>query len=398
VKTTLQGVTIRGIAAPASIVRSTLAIAAALSPLAAGCTSTPPYETAAHAPYPQIPTGGGPTLASATVVTVSFAGDSQSAALAAFVEWISQSGWLGRVLSEYGALGVAHGADVGLTDGAPPSLTDGDVQTLLAARIADGTIPGGPASPAPGAGGAPYLYVLFVPDGTSVSNANGDACGPNPGNGYHAAMSGAAGAVPYVVLPTCDPRFSAILSPLAGMQLDTARLLVDALTDPSPNNEPAYELTDDSSPWTALGRELGDLCWGRMVEEGMGYTLQRVWSNRAAASGGDPCIPDDASTPAFGASVSPSGLPTLQVGIASTFTLTGWSRGPVADWGIQATPWIGDYAIGVSLDRATLNNGETATLRITIPYPVASGTYGAVRVQSSAGAEAPSWPVAFLVR
>jgi hypothetical protein len=371
-------------------------MAAALWPFAAGCSSV--FETAAHAPYPQIPTGGGPTLASATVVTVTFAGDGQSAALAAFVEWISQSGWIGRVLSEYGVDGVAHGADVSLTELAPASLTDDDVRTLLEARIADGTIPGGPASNAPGASAPPYLYVLFVPDGTSVSYAGSDACAPNPGNGYHAAMGGGSGAVPYVVMPTCDPRFSSILSSLAGIELDTARLLVDTLTDPSPNDQPAYSLTDDSIPWTALGRELGDFCWGRLVEAGMGFTLQRVWSNRAAASGGDPCVPDDASNTAFGTSASPSGLPTLQVGIAATFTLTGWSRAPVANWGIQAIPWIGDFAIGVSLDRETLNNGETATLSITIPYPVASGTYGAVRVQSSAGGETPSWPVAFLVR
>ncbi len=371
----------------------TAALIAAVAPLAAGCSSASGgFETAAHLPYPQIPTEDGPTLASATIVTVSFAGDPNAVPLSAFVDWLAQSGWPAAVAGEYGVRTLEHRAHVTLSETAPGAVADSDIAALIAAKTADGTVP----SAAPPE--APFVYVLFLPDGTTATHLGGPTCSANPGNGYHDAIVSGALQIPVIVLPVCDPRFTAILSPLEGMELDLARLVVDMLTDVSPENEPAYSLDDDSIPWTALGTELGDFCWGRLTQAGSGYTLQRVWSNEAAAAGGEPCLPTVPASAAFGASVSPTGLPTLIVGVPSVFEVSGWSRAVVPDWTLQATPWIGDYAIGASLDADTLNNGRTATLTITIPYPVPSGTYGAVRVQSASAIDAPSWPVAFLVK
>jgi hypothetical protein len=241
------------------------------------------------------------------------------------------------------------------------------------------------------------LYLVLFPDGTSVSGLAGDACSANPGNGYHDEMSDTASAAPYIVVPSCEPRFSAILSEVAGMQLETARLLIDAMTDPSPRNAPAYGLTDDSNPWTSLGTEAGDFCWGRLVPEGS-YTLQRVWSNRAAESGGEGCIPVPADSVAFGMTTSPAGLQTVHVGVPFDFTVVGWSQEPVADWSLHAIPWVGDYAIEVALDSSTLDNGQITTLHVTIPYSVPAGTYGAVRLEAVTGGDSPSWPLAFVVR
>jgi hypothetical protein len=363
-----------------------------------GCSPTPSgqanaFATAAHVPYPQIPTGGGPTLGSAQVVTVSFAGDAHSADLTTFVDWMCQSQWPSVVGAEYGVGSVAHRADIVLAGLAPSVLTDDDVRTLLLSRIADGTLPSAPPV------GASFLYMIFFPDGVDVTHLSGDACAANPGNGYHDMTDGAGSNVPYVVVPACEPRFSALLSEVEGMQLEAARLLIDALTDPSPRNEPAYALTDDSNPWTALGAEVGDFCWGRLVGEGPGYTVQRVWSNKEAAAGGEPCLPAPHGSVPFGIAASPPSLQTLDVGVAFDWVVTGWSRAPVADWSIQAiSPWAGDFAITATLDRDTLNDGQTAALRVTVPYAVPSGTYGAVLLRARDTADAPLWPVAFTVR
>lgn len=360
----------------------------------AGCSSQQPspsgFEAASHVPYPQIPTGGGPTIGGAQIVTVSLSGDLHTPDLTKFVDWIAASGWLTTVAGEYGVRSVEHRAHVDLDPGTASILTDDDVKALLAAKIGDGTIPSGPAS------SPPWLYVLYFPDGMSITRQSGEACSGNPGNGYHDALD--PNGPPFVVVPSCEPRFSATFSEVEGMELETARLLVDALTDPSPRNEPAYALTDVSSPWTSMGAELGDFCWGRLAQEGPGYRLQRVWSNAAAARGGEPCVPVPSGSVPFGIAASPSTLQDAKVGKPLDFTLTGWSQTPVASWSIQASPWVGDFTIETALDRGTLNNGQTTVLHVTIPYAVAPGTYGAVRVQAMSGPDSPSWPVAFVVR
>ncbi len=374
----------------ASLARTAWLATAALLP---GCSShvTDAFPTAQHVPYPHVPGGAGPTLASASVVTVSFAGDSHTSDLTAFVDWLGESDWPHQVAAEYGVRGLGPQIHVDLDSAAPSTVTDDDVQALLAASVGDGILPRAPAS------GSPLLYVVFYPDGTSVTRASGDACTANPGNGYHGMTGGTGPNVPYVVVPSCYPRFSALLSEVQGMELETARLIIDAATDPSPLDAPAFELTDGSNPWTSMGSEVGDLCWGRLAAEGPGYTLQRAWSDAAASAGDDPCIPVPAGSVPFGVTASPSILQTITVGVPLKFTVTGWSRGPVADWPIEASGWVGDYEIDASLDRETLNNGETATLTVTIPDAQPSGTFGAVLLRASGPADDPAWPVTFVV-
>jgi hypothetical protein len=363
--------------------------------LAVGCSSSSgsPFPVAPHVAYPQIPNGGGPTLATVPVVTMSFDGDSHTSDLTAFVEWFGQSTFPRLVAGEYGVRGIEPQAHVDLDAVAPESVTDDDVQALLAAGLADGTLPSAPAS------GPPFLYVLFYPDGTSVTRLGGaNACASVPGNGYHDTTVGTGPNVAYAVVPSCDPRFSATLSEVQGMELETARLLLDAATDPSPRNEPAFQLNDESNPWTSMGAEVGDLCWGRLVAEGPGYTLQRVWSNAAASSGDEPCVPAPPGSVPFGVSASPSILQTITVGVPLTFTVTGWSRAALAAWPIQATSWVGDYTIEATLNRSTLDNGPTAVLTVTVPFAQTSGTYGAVLLRSLGPTDSPAWPVAFTVR
>jgi len=368
-------------------------VAASVGLASPGCSSpgASPYPVAAHVPYPPVPNGGGPTLASVGVVTVAFPGDSHTSDLTAFVDWLARSDWP-ALASQYGVQSITHRTHVDLDAAAPTGMTDDDVQTLLASNLGDGALPSAPAS------GPPLVYVVFTPDGTSVTRPSGSACTANPGNGYHGMTSGHGASVPYVVVPACDPQFSAVLSEVQGMELEVARLLVDTATDPSPLDRPAYQLTDEANPWSSLGPEVGDLCWGRLVPQGPGYTLQRVWSNAAAAAGEEPCTPVPAGSVAFGVSATPSTLQTMVDGGALSFDVTGWSRAAVPDWTLQATAWVGAYAIDPSLDHDTLNNGQSATLKVTVPFAQPSGTYGAVLMRALGPEDSPVWPVAFVVR
>jgi hypothetical protein len=367
-----------------------MASLAAVAPCAA-CASHAAFEPAAHQAYPQFGTEGGPTLASSSIVTIAYEADPNATTLAGFTAWLGASGFLPQMTREYGVRSVSAGPSAKLGGMPAATLTDGDVQSLLSSALTSGTIP----SSAPS--GSSPVYVLFLPSGTSVTRNGADTCMTTAGNGYHDATQIAGRQVVYAVVPDCFPRFSAVVSEVGGMQLEAARLLVDALTDPSPQNEPAYELSDVSSPWIALGQELGDFCSGRLTQEG-DYTLQRVWSNRAAASGGEPCVPTPKASVAFGIATMASGAQTVKAGVPSTFTVVGWSDAPVADWTIQATQWTGAFPITATVVPVLLNNGQISTLSMTVPSNVASGSFGAVMLRALGPTDAPAWPFTFAVQ
>ncbi len=274
-------------------------------------------------------------LASAGLVAVSFAGDDQAATVASFLSALADSGWLPRVLSEYGVRDVQYEGQVTLATPPSASTTDVEIQALLTSGLADGTIP------VTAAANASLVYVVIVPSGVSILRAGSDACGGIPGSGYHDSTDGSGPSVPYVVVPSCDPPFSAILSAAAGMDLEAARLLADTLTDPAPRSAPAYALTDPSNPWTTMGTEVGDFCWGRLTSEGAPATVQRVWSNVQIAAAEDPCAPLVTDAVDFGISAAPAVLQVVHVQTPFTVTVTGWSAAPLGAWTVLATPWIG---------------------------------------------------------
>jgi hypothetical protein len=220
-------------------------------------------------------------------------GDARATELNGFVAWLASSGWLTEAGGEYGVTTVDGAAPVTLGGAPAPVLSVDEVKALIAGAAADG----GP--PTAAASGPSLVYVLFLPGGTVLTDAQGNLCRSNPGAGLHDATTGRA--LPYVVLPSCEARFSAMLTDDQSTELDTARLVLDTLTNPSPQDAPAWALTDLSSPWAAMGAEAGDFCWGRLFTRDT-HTLQRTWSNRAAAAGADACVPASQPRP----SASPS--------------------------------------------------------------------------------------------
>lgn len=296
----------------------------------------------------------------------------------AFTRWLAEGGWLTERTAEYGVRNVSYGGAVALA--APPEqLSDEGLRTALRDHgVAAGR-----------------LYVVWLPPGTALIDRKGDrTCFSNPGTGYHDTLE--PDGAPYVAVPACPARFSAVLDRSASMHLDAARLVVNALTNAAPRSRPGYALTDPARGWTGLGVEVGDFCWGRFVERD-GVRLQRVWSNAAAERGEEPCTPAPGAA-AFGLTVEPRGRLLVGIGEPVLLDVRGWSNVARDDWRIEVRPWVGDFSMQASLDRATLNAGQSARLSLVIPHPLPPGTAGTVLLRSLAEDDTPQWPVSFVTR
>jgi hypothetical protein len=154
--------------------------------------------------------------------------------------------------------------------------------------------------------------------------------------------------------------------------------------------------------------ELADLCIGTAWLES-GFQFQRVWSNAAAALGGDPCAP---TVPDPYYQIAPA-KPwyTVAAGATVTIPLVGWSTAPTTDWyldwgEIAATGGTWNENIDAARSYSfqgnvypVVNNGETATLTVTAPVGAPSGSFDEIIVYSSAESPLPSqdqyhpWPV-----
>jgi len=160
--------------------------------------------------------------------------------------------------------------------------------------------------------------------------------------------------------------------------------IMEAATDPYNKQSPAYAYVDDDhfAFMFVLGGESGDLC---AQEEdafyrptGYPYVVQRNWSNIAARSGKDPCLPRSGApwftaAPTLVDNVDLFGAPTRGVrvpaGTAKTIDLDLFSEDPAGTMQVDVVD--ASYALGVnqmtqySLDRSSGKNGDTLKLTVT---------------------------------
>ena len=127
--------------------------------------------------------------------------------------------------------------------------------------------------------------------------------------------------------------------------------------------------------------ELGDLCEGAyFIESSSVY--QRVWSNRAAAAGGDPCVPA-LNEPYYSTTFAEDWYPITAGGTAS-IPVEGWSTGSVASWGVRTfvKGSVQDFSAGFSEALPTLNAGVTVEMTVSAPATATSGSYAVIMVES----------------
>ncbi|MEP7124763.1 MAG: hypothetical protein ABJE95_27795 [Byssovorax sp.] len=349
---------------------------------------------AAHEPFPQVPNRGGAILPHAQVVTVTFANDARAPTFESFAKWIVGSKWLTTVGAEYGigagaVAGVAHRPET-----PPAKLTSDDIETYLANGVADKSIP----SPAAPATLADALYLVYYPATTAITTTfvNGiikHSC--TDFVAYHGEVHHAGLDFSYAVVPDCAAVLPS-LSALESFEVFASHEFIEAVTDALPITKPAWQLVPDpESAWFTSFQfevETGDLCeYQNSYAHEAGFAAQRSWSNLAAAAGGDPCLPVEPPVPYFNTTATPDAVVHAKPGTTVDYTLKGWSTAPVSSWSLGLSK-SGTLSVTTKFSGTKLNNGQTATLHVTIPADAVAGTSATLVLSSQhTNADANFW-------
>jgi hypothetical protein len=337
-------------------------------------TSGTAYPAAFPAP-PQVVTGGGPVLASPQIYPVFFSNDDAAnvAALTGFTMGIGSTPYWKAATSEYGVGPATGHAPIMLSQAAPATIDDSAIQTWLATEF-DGT----DGFPTPDAN---TLILLYYPSSSTITLQGATSC--QTFGGYHNSATVGNQQVAYAVVPNC----SGISTTGAA-----SHELVEAATDPNPEVNPAYVQVDEGDFYWQLilgGGEVGDMCAQFpnvfTTFPPFNYTVQRIWSNKSANAGHDPCVPELPGEVYFNAApVLPGVLPwtiqgqtamikavSIPVGGTMTIPVQLFSEGPTPAWTVTAVDpavMLGapSALLDLTLDKSTGQNGDVLQLTINV--------------------------------
>jgi hypothetical protein len=266
-------------------VRLVLLLAACSAPV----TTTPMPDLALPAKslgelMPQVVAVNSPPgiLARPTVVAVTWDNDPRRADIEAFLgQFAASSAWAAQT-AEYGVGALTVGTPQHLAGSAPATMTGTDVETLLQSQMA-----------AWGPRPRDAVYGFFFPAGSIVDSDVGKCC--TDLDGYHFDVVAGGLDTPYFIACACPGFDGAGVDDLAQLTTVAAHELVESATDPLSGG---FAQTDDMhAVWTYVtDGEVADLCEQNDTTfwqpADMTYTIQRTWSNVAAAAGKDPCVGD----------------------------------------------------------------------------------------------------------
>ena len=345
---------------------------------------------------PQVVTGGGPTLVAPKLVPVYFNNDDTgfTAQLTTFMNKLGASSFWLPAVSEYGVGAMSAAAPVQLKDDAPQSIDDSVIQTWLASKIDDGTLPAPDSN---------TIYAIYYPDGTTVTlGSNGTSC--QDFGAYHDNITYKNVDVSYAVVPRCSGFGSSVLDATTSA---ASHEFIEASTDPYPQTNTAYgQVDDDHILWEYVlgGGETGDMCAqfsaSYVKPADLGFLVQRAWSNASAKAGHDPCQPADHSPyfnsmPVLNDKISIGGGATkgvhIPVGKSATVEVDLFSDADTGGpWTVSASDTSGAGAITFAWDRTSGRNGEKLHLTINA---VAQTQYGAAGfiIKSKMNGRTTSW-------
>ncbi len=242
--------------------------------------------------FPQVLSYGGKVIASPKVRPIVYKSDPTLATIQKFTDQIAVSDYWKTLGAEYG-VGPMTSLPAYVVNEAAPALTTSDaVLTWLTSKLSG-------ASPAFGTPDPNTLYALYYPPGTIVKdNAQGESC--KSYGAYHSELTVNGVTVGYSLHPHCAS-FGGT-SELDSLTVGASHEYFEWATDPFPATGPAYTRLDDAH-WAwgiAMFGELGDLCTyidrSSFTTTGIDFTVQRMWSNAAAAAGNYPCAPTSKTT------------------------------------------------------------------------------------------------------
>jgi hypothetical protein len=275
---------------------------------------------------PQVVQGPGSVLANPVFVPVLFAGDQYTTELPEYLAAVGASQYWHDATAEYGVGAATTSPAIILNETMPSLIDDDQLQVWLQNEI--GTDPrfGALGSSLFDAGAfdagsgfdasAPFLatasqspaipqgaiYVLFLPTGTNVTLQGATSC--QSFGGYHNSTNYPTNSetIVYAAVPRCGS-----LGNLTGFDEltgATSHELAEAATDPAVGGNGDHtafgSLDMNHIYWEFIlgGAEVGDMCaqfpqaFFNPSEPALAsYTVQRIWSNKAASAGEDPCRP-----------------------------------------------------------------------------------------------------------
>jgi hypothetical protein len=349
------------------------------------------FVPAPHAPFVQVPTGGGPMLNPLSLVVIVTDGDPLENDLFAFAKKMPKSAWWTAVTADFGAVPATVSAIVG------PAITS-DVSGSDIIAYVDSLVANGAPQP-----DGHTFYLVYLPDGVSILEKGA----PVPGCwGYHSRYhDGASDDVGAVVRCARNTIVSTLAAETSLGSHETLEALSDpvAFTGEALQSDGALPIAQRSVWALAYGHEIGDLCETVSgVDEGQ-LLYQRIWSAGAAAAGGDPCVPAP-DGPYYSVTTDAPWYP-VAAGEAVVIPVGGWSSAPAAPWNVDArvkkSSADGFVAAWETADGGApvFANGSTASLVVTAPATAASGAYAVVELRSgpAGGGHVSTWPVGVYV-
>jgi len=364
-----------------------------------------PFVAARHPPWPMVSRGSGPLLTSFRLVTVNAVDDPDAPALQAFDQELTTSPWWETVGREYG-IPKASGA----TSLIGPPINAALSFKEIVAYLSDLAVDAGLTADAGPNGDRANLYILYLPADAGFSDYT-YLCGYHSAFGDTSAPAEFLGRSAFAAVSR-DPSCAASPGedPLDWVTISASHELVEAATDPIPPSGYVVGVSPTTDPWLSSiwlsfeppSPEVGDLCnWTQMqipLDGGL-VAVQRIWSNEAAADGGDPCVPA-VSTAYYNTSAAQDWY-AVPDGGSVDIPLLGWSTAPTTDWAVDAFVYESQnlYDAGVSVttelgtqrfidptcqfDSAVINNGATGTISVTLPATARSGDYAVLVIESS---------------
>ena len=311
-------------------------------------------------------------------VTITFPNDTLLTDIESFSSKIGASKYWTDAVGEYG-VGAGTSSVVHIGTSPPGAQTDEQIQAFIVSQV-------GTTLPAPDAN---TLYVLYYPSSTTITMQGGQAC--QAFGGYHSATDVGGGKLAaYAVIPRCPPPFPGITT-LDQLTASASHEYIEAATDPINGSKITYGNADAAGGGWALaggGAEIGDMCaeLGDVFirPDDVGYLVQRVWSDKAAAASHDPCVPQGASpyfnsAPNLPDSVSldigaghtqPVSLVKIPVGQSKTIELDLFSDADTGGaWTVSAIDFGsalrgGAAELAFSFDNTTGQNGDKINMTI----------------------------------
>ena len=343
-----------------------------------------PNYPSAHAAPETVDYHGGRVIKNVKVVSITWTGDALQDRIQQFGDTITATPYW-SVLGEYcdkatptpNCVGPGtSGGHVVLTDAPASSYIDSSrggsasMQDFVKSKIADGTFP---------APDADTLYAIYLPESTTVTLDGEKSC---QGFGaYHnttklvppGSADGQNVYVPYAIIPRCS-------TSEAELTVSASHELAEAATDPDIGIN-SLSFYNEDQVWAPAGGEVGDLCefgGGNSAWTESTFAVQRLWSNKSALAGHNPCVPIPNGTVYFNAAPA-AGKESLAltVGKSATIEIDAFSDAPYDDWTLSVVDgarYTGDVpSLDFQLDKTTVHNGSKAKLTITLTQAPTNG-------------------------